>query len=82
MSLPGWRENTIKLVAQVLGPVAEIIVDDTIKSGGFQEDNMVPSNFLKFLEALYKELPEDIDKRTLIYRLRDNVLKKYGFARK
>lgn len=78
MSLPGWRENTIKLVAQVLGPVAELIVDDTINKNGFVDVEMVPTTYLRFLEALYQELPADVDRKSLVLNIRDTMLRNYG----
>jgi len=82
MSLQGWRNNTIRHVAQVLGPAAEIIVDDTIEKNGFSNTEMVPITYLKFLEALYRELPDDVDRKALCLEIRDAVLKEYGADRK
>jgi len=82
MALLGWREDTIKLVAQVLGPVAEIIVDDTIQKNGFSDSEMVPTTYLRFLEALYQELPDDVDRKSLVLKIRNIMLKKYGIGGK
>ncbi len=80
MSIVDWQEETTKILARSIGPVAEIIVDETAKNGGFQDKEMAPANYLKFLEALYKELPDDIDRKEVIYLVRDLVLRKYGFS--
>ncbi|MEE8482659.1 MAG: hypothetical protein V3S12_04840 [Acidiferrobacterales bacterium] len=78
MAIPNWREHTIKLAAEVVGPVAEIIVDDTIEKYGFADTEMVPTTYLRFLESLYKELPMDVDRKTLCLHIRDTVIKNFG----
>ncbi len=60
-----------------IGPVAEIIVDDTIKKNGFTDSKMAPTTYLRFLEALYQELPADIDRKSLCFKIRGTILNSY-----
>ncbi len=79
MSLPGWREITIRVVAEFTGPVAELLVDDALKATGVSEAEMSAGLYIRFLQNLYAELPQDIDRNKACQTVKIKVLSKYGF---
>lgn len=76
--LANWREITIGQLARRIGPVAELIVDDTLHKTGLLECEMVPSKYLEFLNRLYDELPNEVDRMIVCDHLRQAVLQRYG----
>lgn len=79
MALKNWRSIASKVLTQKVGPTAEILIDDILKEMNMLEGEMVASRFLVFLKRIYKVLPEDVDRNALVYELRNEVLKQYGF---
>ncbi len=79
MALKNWRSIAANVLSQQVGPTAEIMIDDTLKEMNMLEGEMVASRFLVFLKRIYKILPADVDRNALVYKLRNEVLKQYGF---
>lgn len=73
MALRNWREITLRLVVERIGPVAELVVEDALRKRGLAGGEIVPSRYLQFLETFYQELPKEIDRKALCYHLRDTV---------
>jgi hypothetical protein len=82
MALPGWRQTTVKLLAEKIGPIADIIVSDVLAELGVTERDMTASHYLQFLRLLHAKLPTAIDRRALCQDLQVAVLKAYGFGKK
>lgn len=78
MSLPGWKKETVKVVAEYTGPVAELLVDDALEKCGVPEQQMTAASFLKFLQVLLLELPPEVDRDSVSEATRRQVLQKYG----
>lgn len=59
MSLQGWRKETIAILSDTIGPVAEIVVDDVLARMGIGEDGMIATNYPRFLEVPCPECPHE-----------------------
>ena len=79
MALKNWRSIAANVLIQQVGPTAELMIDETLRDMNMLEGEMVASRFLVFLKRIYTVLPDNIDKNALIYELRNEVLKQYGF---
>ena len=80
MALPGWRATTVSTLSNKIGPPAEIIVDDALRKQGLNGKDMAAWRYVKFLELLYQELPDEIDRSAMVLTMHNLILKKYGFA--
>lgn len=65
MQITQWREKSIRLLAEDLGPAAELLVDTAMKMAGLTSEPIRVHQYSKFLRALYVELPADLDKERL-----------------
>ena len=79
MALKNWRAIAYKVLSAQVGPTAELMIEETLRDMNMLEGEMVASRFLLFLKKIYTVLPDDIDKNAMIYKLRNEVLKQYGF---
>jgi len=79
MALKNWRSIVANVLIEQVGPTADLMIDETLRDMHTLEGEMVASRFLVFLKRIYKVLPEDIDRNALVYKLRNEVLKQYGF---
>lgn len=79
MALKNWRAIAYKVLSEQVGPTAELMIDETLRNMNMLEGEMVASRFLVFLKIIHTVLPEDIDRRAIVYKLRNEVLKQYGF---
>lgn len=79
MALRNWRSIAAKVLSKQVGPTAELMIDDALREMNMLEGEMVASRFLVFLKKIHSMLPDHIDKNDLVYRLRNEVLKQYGF---
>lgn len=82
MSFNGWRYISEKLLAEKIGPVAELLVSDALAELGVAEQDFTASDFPKFVRSLYEKLPDSIDRRRLCHELQSAVLHASGFNRK
>lgn len=80
MALPGWRETTVSTLSNKIGPAAEIIVDDVLRQQGLNGNDMAAGKYVRFLQLLYRELPDEIDRYAMVSTMHNLILKKYGFA--
>jgi hypothetical protein len=79
MALKNWRSIASKVLFAQVGPTSELMIDETLREMNMLEGEMVASRFLLFLKYIHKLLPDDIDKDAVVYKLRNEVLKQYGF---
>jgi len=79
MALKNWRSIAANVLIKQVGPTAELMIDETLRDMNMLEGEMVASRFLVFLKRIYTVLPDNVDKNALIYELRNEVLKQYGF---
>lgn len=79
MALKNWRSIVSNVLIEEVGPTADLMIDETLRDMHTLEGEMVASRFLIFLKRIYKVLPEDIDRNELVYKMRNEVLKQYGF---
>lgn len=79
MALKNWRSIAANVLIKQVGPTAELMIDETLRDMNMLEGEMVASRFLVFLKRIHKVLPDNVDKTALIYELRNEVLKQYGF---
>lgn len=56
-----WKNITIDLMAEQIGPVAQIIVHDVIEDLSLQNGLMTPSIYTQFLIQISAELPAEIN---------------------
>lgn len=70
-----WKQLTVARLAQELGVLAGIIVDDVLAELGMTDDSdLQPRQFMTFLAHLHRELPSTIDKESLIQQLANELL--------
>jgi hypothetical protein len=81
MALPGWRQASESLLAEKIGPIAPIVVEDVLTELGVMERDMTASHFLQFVRVLYTKLPASMDRRAACQELQVAVLKAYGFGK-
>jgi hypothetical protein len=81
MALSGWRQFTVQAVAEKIGPVAELLVDDAFNELGVSEQDMTAAHYLRFIRLLYEKLPASIDRRELCRQAQAAVLQAYGFKK-
>jgi len=79
MALKNWRSIAYKVLSEQVGPTAELMIDEALRTMNTLEGEMVASRYLLFLKKIYSVLPDNIDKNATIYKLRNEVLKQYGF---
>jgi hypothetical protein len=79
MALKNWRAIAVNVLKAEVGPTADILVGDTLRDMNILEGEMVASRFLVFLKKIYHLLPDNVDKNALLYKMRNEVLKQYGF---
>lgn len=79
MALKNWRAIAVKVLSEEIGPSADLLVGDTLREMNMLEGEMVASRFLIFLKKIYHVLPSNVDKNALLYKMRNEVLKQYGF---
>jgi hypothetical protein len=78
----GWRHACVKLLAEKVGPVADLIVEDVLVELGVKEHDVTASHFVKLVRSIYEKLPATLDRRALCQDLHVAVLQAYGFTKK
>jgi hypothetical protein len=81
MALSGWRGITVKTLAEKVGPVANLVVDEALTELGVAEQDVTAAHFVQLVRLLYEKLPANIDRRALCQTLHTAVLKAYGFGK-
>lgn len=79
MALAGWRQFTVQALAEKIGPVADLLVDDALNEMGVSEQDMTASHYQRFIRLLYEKLPAGVDRRELCRQAQVAVLQAYGF---
>lgn len=79
MALKNWRAIASRILSDEIGPTAEIMIDETLSEMNMLEGEMVASRFLVFLKKMHTKIPDTIDRNALLYNMRNEVLKQYGF---
>lgn len=77
MTIVGWRQVVVNVLAEKVGVLSDIIVEEVLEEMRIAEDDMRIRLFGDFMKKLYSRLPEDIDRRKLIYEVRDKLMAEY-----
>ena len=80
MAIPSWRQITVRVLAEKIGPVADLVVGDALAALGVAEGDMTAAHYIQFIRLLYEKLPASIDRRSMCQMLQASVLKAYGFG--
>lgn len=80
MGLTNWRETTVAMLSEKVGPVAALLVDDALRKMRDVGSEMPASQFLKFLRTLQGLLPVEIDRKAVCDDIRDAVFRQNGFT--
>jgi len=65
-----WMDFTIDIVANEIGPVSIIVIEQALAKVPAKQNKMSSSrDYLVFLKQLKRELPEDIDGKQLCDKL-------------
>lgn len=65
-----WRHLTSEILFEYIGPVTEVIIDDALESLEAEQRNIIHArDYVTFVKALYKELPDDIDRKAVCEQL-------------
>lgn len=81
MAIPSWRQITVRVLAEKIGPVADLVVGDALAALGVAEGDMTAAHYIQFMRLLYEKLPASIDRRSMCQELQASVLKAYGFGK-
>lgn len=82
MAIMGWRHACVELLANRVGPVADLLVDDVLAEIGVKEHDVTANHFMKIVRAVYEKLPATLDRRGICQELQVAVLQAYGFSNK
>lgn len=77
MAIVGWRQVVVNVLAERVGVLSDMIVDEVLEEMRLTESDMRVGLFGDFMKKLYSRLPEDIDRRKLIYEVRDKLMEEY-----
>ena len=69
-----WKNITIDLMAEQIGPVAQIIIHDAIENLGLQTGLMTPSIYSQMLIQISKELPTEINSLEFRNKCHEQIL--------
>lgn len=73
MSLNNWREITTSVLADKIGPVATLVVNDLAEELGIDDSSINQANYAKLLIRLSGELPGNIDSVDICRQCREQV---------
>jgi len=77
MDIVGWRNVVAGVLAEKVGVLSDIVIDETLEDMGMSEDDMHVGLLIVFIKRLYTKLPDDVDRRKLLYEVRDTLMKEY-----
>jgi superfamily I DNA and RNA helicase len=77
MTIVGWRQVVVNVLAEKVGVLSDIIVDEVLEEMHLTENDMRIGLFSEFMKKLYSRLPEDVDRRKLIHEVRDKLIAEY-----
>ncbi len=77
MDIMGWRSVVADVLAEKIGILSDIVIDETLEEMGVSEENLQIRQLGIFMKHLYAKLPDDIDRRQLLYEIRDSLMKEY-----
>ncbi|MDH3672669.1 MAG: hypothetical protein OES46_16180 [Gammaproteobacteria bacterium] len=78
MAIVGWRHVVVDVLAEKVGVLGDMIVDETLGEMSLVEDDMRLGLLSEFIKKLYYKLPEDVDRRKLISEVRDKLMQEYN----
>lgn len=74
-----WRETTVRILSEKIGPQASTIVDQALEECGVAEHQVTATHFVDLVRVLYEKLPPDVDRRALCRSVTASILQAYGF---
>jgi ATP/maltotriose-dependent transcriptional regulator MalT len=77
MTIVGWRQVVVNVLAEKVGVLSDFIVDEVLEEMHLKENDMRIGLFSEFMKKLYSRLPEDVDRRKLIHEVRDKLIAEY-----
>jgi GTP-sensing pleiotropic transcriptional regulator CodY len=77
MDIIGWRNVVASALAERVGILSDIVIDETLEEMGVVEEEMQIHMLGSFMRHLYTKLPDDIDRRQLLSEIRDSLMKEY-----
>ncbi len=77
MDIIGWRGVVAGVLAERVGILSEVIIDETLEEMSVAEDEMQIHMLGSFMKHLYTKLPNDIDRRKLLHEIRDSLMTEY-----
>ena len=77
MDIIGWRSVVAGVLAEKVGILSDVVIDETLEEMGLSEDKMEIRLLGIFMKHLYGRLPDDIDRRQCLYEIRDSLMKEY-----
>jgi hypothetical protein len=79
--MPGtlWRETTVRILSEKIGPQASTVVDQALAACGVTESQVTAVHFVDLVRVLYDKLPPSVDRRALCRSVTASILQAYGF---
>jgi hypothetical protein len=78
MDIIGWRNVVAGVLAERVGVLSDVVIDETLDEMGVSEDQMQIHQLGIFMKHLYTKLPDDIDRRQMLYEVRDGLMKEFN----
>ena len=69
-----WKDITIDIISEQTGPVAAVIVNDTLEKLNLENQLMTSSSYARFLIKLPSELPASINALEICNKCRHQVM--------
>ncbi len=73
MPLAFWKEDTLDVLRRYTGPAAEQIVTRCVGQVRIRNTGMTAANYFRFLRQLGREVPQSVDRATLLQQLKRNA---------
>lgn len=78
MDIIGWRNVVAGTLAERVGILSDVVIDEALEEMGVSEEQMQIRMLGIFMKHLYAKLPEEIDRRKLLYEVRNSLMREYG----
>ncbi len=78
MDIIGWRNVVAGALAERVGILSDIVIDETLEEMGVSEEEMQIRMLGVFMKHLYTKLPEEINRRQLLFEVRNSLMKEYN----
>jgi hypothetical protein len=81
LMLEGWRGVVRDQLARDISFLADVIIEEVLSHDlNMKEQEVRPNHINEFLKALYYRLPDDVDRRAIVFGIRDVLISEFKLA--